>query len=204
MSSRPSTRRVLVPLSTTVALLALAFLWLLDGASSPTPTAMSRRAPGHDEILTTGDPSTHPEDGAPPALDETDPTVARLDPDLLDALRGAWAEAAGAGISIRVTSGWRSRADQDRLLREAVLEYGSLEEAARWVATPDTSPHVSGDAVDIGPWDAMTWLAEHGAAYGLCRIYANEPWHYELVPEALDTGCPALYADPTHDPRMRR
>ena len=31
------------------------------------------------------------------------------------------------------------------------LKYGSEAEAARWVATPDTSAHVSGDAVDIGP-----------------------------------------------------
>ena len=53
------------------------------------------------------------------------------------------------------------------------------------MATPDTSAHVSGDAVDIGPSDAAAWLSEHGAAYGLCRIYGNEPWHYELRPEAL-------------------
>ena len=88
--------------------------------------------------------------------------------------------------------------------REAVSEYGSEEEAARWVATPDTSPHVSGDAVDIGPSDATAWLSEHGAEYGLCQIYGNEPWHYELRPEAVDHGCPPMYADPTHDPRMQQ
>jgi hypothetical protein len=63
---------------------------------------------------------------------------------------------------------------------------------------------VSGDAVDIGPSDAATWLSEHGAAYGLCQIYGNEPWHYELRPDAVDQGCPPMYADPTHDPRMQR
>ena len=52
---------------------------------------------------------------------------------------------------------------QEQLLDEAVSEYGSEEEAARWVATPETSPHVSGDAVDIGPADATAWLSEHGA-----------------------------------------
>ncbi len=82
--------------------------------------------------------------------------------------------------------------------------YGSEEEAARWVATADTSPHVSGVAVDIGHVDATAWLSEQGAAYGLCQIYSNEPWHYELRPEASDHGCPALYADPTHDPRMQQ
>ena len=59
------------------------------------------------------------------------------------------------------------------------------------MATPDTSPHVSGDAVDIGPADAAAWLSEHGAEYGLCQIYGNEPWHYELRPEAVDAGLPA-------------
>ena len=72
------------------------------------------------------------------------------------------------------------------------------------MATPDTSAHVSGDAVDIGPSVAAAWLSGHGAEYGLCQIYGNEPWHYELRPGAIDHGCPPVYADPTHDPRMRR
>ena len=84
------------------------------------------------------------------------------------------------------------------------LKYGSEEEAARWVATPSTSAHVSGDAVDIGRSDATAWLSEHGAEYGLCQIYSNEPWHYELRPAAVDHGCPPMYADPTHDPRTQQ
>jgi hypothetical protein len=72
------------------------------------------------------------------------------------------------------------------------------------VATAETSAHVSGQAVDIGRSDATAWLSEHGAQYGLCRIYANEPWHYELHLEAVDRGCPGMYADPAHDPRMRQ
>lgn len=74
----------------------------------------------------------------------------------------------------------------------------------RWVATPDASPHVKGEAVDIGHDAAIAWLAEHGAAFNLCQIYRNEPWHYELRPGAALVGCPALYADPTHDPRMQK
>ncbi len=101
-------------------------------------------------------------------------------------------------------SGWRSPEYQQQLLQEAISKYGSEEEAARWVATPETSPHVSGDAVDIGPLDATAWLSEHGAEYGLCQIYSNEPWHYELRPEAIDLGCPPMYADPTLDPRMQQ
>ena len=63
---------------------------------------------------------------------------------------------------------------------------------------------MSGDAVDLAHADASAWLSAHGAAYGLCQIYGNEPWHYELRPEAVDHGCPAMYADPTHDPRMQQ
>ena len=87
------------------------------------------------------------------------------------------------------------------MLQEAVAEYGSEEEAARWVATPETSPHVSGDAVDIGPSDATAWLSGHGAEYGLCQIYGNEPWHYELRPEADRSGLPPHVRRPHPRPK---
>jgi D-alanyl-D-alanine carboxypeptidase len=147
-------------------------------------------------------------DGALPdgvtAFDDEYPGVANLDPDLLQALREAATDAADDGIELYVNSGWRSPDYQNQLLCAAVSLYGSEEEAARWVATADTSAHVSGNAVDIGSSDATAWLSEHGAGYGLCQIYRNEPWHYELRPEAIDRGCPPMYADATHDPRMQR
>ena len=147
-------------------------------------------------------------DGAVPdgttVFDEQVPGVANLDADLLGALRQAATDAANDGVEFLVESGWRSPEYQEQLLQEAVSEYGSEQEAARWVAIPDTSAHVSGDAVDIGPSAARAWLAEHGAAYGLCQIYSNEPWHYELRPEASDQNCPPVFADPTHDPRMQQ
>ncbi len=130
--------------------------------------------------------------------------MARLDPALLGALRRAATDAAGNGVDFYVDSGWRSREYQEQLLQEAISKYGSEAEATRWVATPNTSAHVSGDAVDIGPAGAAAWLSAHGAEYGLCQIYGNEPWHYELRPEASDHGCPSMYADPTHDPRMQQ
>ncbi len=141
-------------------------------------------------------------DGAT-VFDDQYPGIANLDPDLRAALRKAASVAAADGITVDVNSGWRSPAYQNQLLREATVEYGSAAEAARWVATADTSPHVSGDAVDIGPSAATAWLSEHGATYGLCQIYRNEAWHYELRPTATARGCPAMYADPTDDPRMR-
>ncbi|GGR87019.1 D-alanyl-D-alanine carboxypeptidase [Streptomyces aureoverticillatus] len=137
-------------------------------------------------------------------LDDAIPAVTNLDPDLLKALRQAATTAAGDGLEFYVNSGWRSPEYQTQLLREAVSKYGSEDEAARWVATPTTSPHVSGDAVDIGRSDATAWLSEHGAEYGLCQIYKNEPWHYELRANATDRGCPPMYADPTQDPRMQQ
>jgi zinc D-Ala-D-Ala carboxypeptidase len=147
-------------------------------------------------------------DGALPArttvFDSEIPGVANLDPALLGALRQAATDAAGDGVEFLVDSGWRSPAYQEYLFREAVAEYGSEKEAARWVATPRTSAHVSGDAVDIAPSDATAWLSERGVEYGLCQIYGNEPWHFELRPEAIDHGCPPVYADPTRDPRMQQ
>ena len=146
-------------------------------------------------------------DGAVPAgttvLDDAVPGVANLDAALLGALRRAASDAADDGVELSVDSGWRSAAYQERLLQEAISEYGSEQEAARWVATPKTSAHVSGDAVDIAPLAARSWLSKHGARYGLCQIYRNEPWHYELRPKAIDRGCPSMYANPMHDPRMQ-
>ncbi|RSM50659.1 peptidase M15 [Amycolatopsis balhimycina DSM 5908] len=146
--------------------------------------------------------------GAVPAgvtvFDDDVPAVTRLDPALLSALRRAATAAADGGVELCVNSGWRSPEYQSRLLREAVAKYGSAAAAARWVATPETSIHVAGKAVDIGPPASASWLSEHGADYGLCRVYRNEPWHFELRPEAIEHGCPPLYADPSHDPRLRR
>jgi hypothetical protein len=130
--------------------------------------------------------------------------IANLDPELQDALRRATKAATAEGVTITINSGWRSGAYQDRLLRDAIAEYGSEEEAARWVATRETSPHVSGDAVDIGSSDGSAWLSQRGAEFGLCQIYRNEPWHYELREEATAGRCPRMYADPTQDPRMQR
>ena len=136
-------------------------------------------------------------------FDEEMPAVGRLDPGLLDALRRTATDAAADGVGLQVNSGWRSPEYQQQLFQDAVVEHGSRDEAARWVSTAETSAHVSGEAVDIGPSGAAAWLSEHGAVHGLCQIYRNEPWHFELRPDAVDDGCPSPYADPTQDPRMQ-
>ncbi len=130
--------------------------------------------------------------------------VRKLDPDLRRALRRAATAAAADGVTLHVNSGWRSRAHQQQLFDEAVSKYGSEAAAARWVAPPGTSAHETGDAVDLGHADATAWLVDHGAQYGLCPIYRNEPWHYERRADAVGRGCPPMYADSTRDPRLRR
>ncbi len=136
-------------------------------------------------------------------FDDDVPGVANLDAALVSALRRAATDAGADGVEFFVDSGWRSAEYQSHLLDEAVSKYGSEAKAARWVAPPNKSAHVKGDAVDVGP-DATAWLSTHGAEYGLCQIYGNEPWHYELRPEAMVHGCPPMYSDPTQDPRMQR
>jgi zinc D-Ala-D-Ala carboxypeptidase len=170
--------------------------------SSPMPVSSNPMSSRSERRRARGEADGALPDGATVFEDQL-PGVANLAPALLGALRRAATDAADDGVELHVDSGWRSPQYQERLLREAVAKYGSEEEAARWVATPATSAHVSGDAVDIGPLDGTAWLSLHGADYGLCRIYGNEPWHYELRPEAIEQGCPPMYADPTHDPRMK-
>ncbi|KQM83784.1 M15 family metallopeptidase [Agromyces sp. Leaf222] len=210
--TRTSTRGIrsamLLVLALAAALLVAVFAGSLAGRSS---AASSPRAPG-DAPARLQPPAAGADGGLDgdgrvddgvTVFDDEEPAVGNLDPELLDAVRLAATEAAGDGVSFIVNSGWRSPEYQEQLLRDAVAEYGSAEEAAKWVATAGTSPHVRGDAIDLGPWDATAWLSEHGAAYGLCQVYANESWHFELRPDAASDGCPAMYADPTGDPRMQ-
>ena len=123
------------------------------------------------------------------AYDVDEPAIARLDPQLRSALRRATSDAAEQGVHVRVNSGWRSRAYQRLLFAEAVTKYGDARRAREWVNTPSASTHVTGDAVDVGPPEAAHWLGAHGSAYGLCQVYANEPWHFELLTRA-GGSCP--------------
>ena len=193
----------MTPPSRLLAGLAAIIAAVIAVAATPTLHGVGHDGARHDEGRHDGSRATGRLAEGTTVFDGEAAGVSRLDGDLRAALRRAARDAADDGVQLEVTSGWRSPGYQRQLLAEAVSKYGSDTEAARWVATPETSPHVSGDAVDIGPYDAMDWLSRHGSAHGLCQIYANEPWHYELRPEAVDVGCPAAYDDPTQDPRMR-
>jgi hypothetical protein len=200
--SQPARRTTVAGLLAVIAATAVALGGQLP-ASSPSTAASPTGVPRSEHRGAHGEAGGAVPDGTT-VVDDEIPAVAKLDPALLGALRRAATDAADNGVEFVVDSGWRSSAYQEQLLREAISKYGSETEAARWVATPNTSAHVKGDAVDIGPSGAVAWLSEHGARYDLCRIYANEPWHFELRVEARDHGCPPMYADPTQDPRMQR
>src|SRR5258707_301396 len=84
-----------------------------------------------------------PGDGSLPAgdaltpFDVQDPAVGRLDPALLSAVQNAATAAAAQGITMTITSGWRSPEFQQQLLDNAVQTYGSLAAARQYVQTPE-------------------------------------------------------------------
>lgn len=124
-------------------------------------------------------------------FDVQNPAIGKLDPRLLTAVQNAANAASADGITMTVTSGWRSPDFQQTLLNNAVQTYGSLAAAREYVQTPAASRHVTGEAVDIGGTGADQWLIANGPRFGLCQIYANELWHFELVADPLG-NCPPL------------
>ena len=136
-------------------------------------------------------------------FDDDSAAVANLDPDLLKALRAAATDAALMASSSRSTAAGVHDLPGPAAA-EAISKYGSKAEAARWVATPETSPHVSGDAVDLGK------VRGHGVAgRSTARVRAvPDLWQRAMALRAptqgCQAGCPQMYADPTHDPRMQQ
>jgi hypothetical protein len=192
---RATGRPAAVAVTAALFAVALTALWGLspgsegDGASPLTAAAPVTRFTPLDEddgYLAEGE-------GVSPFAEGL-PLLERMDPELLEAVRAAAAEAREDGVDVVVTSGWRSERYQRFLLDAAVTVYGSEEEAARWVASAESSSHVSGDAVDIGRTDAADWMGRFGDAHGLCRTYANEMWHFELA-AGPGGACPPPRAD---------
>ncbi|MFF1904449.1 M15 family metallopeptidase [Kitasatospora sp. NPDC058218] len=173
-----------------VVALASAGVWAADSGTAGLRgiTAMiSGASPGAEDGVI-------PEGTRLSPFDTEAPAVRKLDGPLLAALQQATVDARARHIEITVTSGWRSRDYQQGLLDRAVVEHGTLERARRFVNTPDASTHVSGKAVDVGPTDAAYWMAQYGPRYGLCQVYSNEVWHYELLTTPGGT-CPAQLPD---------
>jgi transglycosylase-like protein with SLT domain/D-alanyl-D-alanine carboxypeptidase-like protein/putative Flp pilus-assembly TadE/G-like protein len=91
--------------------------------------------------------------------------------------RMAAAARAEAGLSLLVTSGYRSDAEQARLF--------AAHPDPKWVAPPGTSLHRFGTELDLGPPAAYGWLAANAGRFRFVQRYSWEPWHYGY---ALNSG----------------
>jgi D-alanyl-D-alanine carboxypeptidase len=189
-----------VGLSSAVAIAATVVL-LAPGWSAPSggPSEwMPSLVPGADSDSDAGSADGVILDSEELRIDADIPAITRLEPGLREAVEQAAAAAEADGEDLFITSGWRSVAYQEELFREAVATYGSEEAAREFVAPPERSRHVTGDAVDIGPLDTQFWMIEHGYEYGLCQTYSNERWHFELATTPGGT-CPDMLADASAD-----
>lgn len=177
---------VAVTLSTAAVCVAVAVVQVRSDAQAVPPGPPPLEA-GVDDV---------PEvDGAVPAPEAPDAGPATgLDPELQRRFEAAQRLAASEGVTLTLTSGWRSAAEQQALVDDAVRRYGSPAEAKRWVLPPESSAHVRGTAIDVGPTEGALWLGERAFELGLCRTYANEVWHFELLPDGAET-CPDLLPD---------
>jgi|JI10StandDraft_1071094.scaffolds.fasta_scaffold134560_3 hypothetical protein len=79
------------------------------------------------------------------------------------------------GVNITITSGARSRAEQEKLYAAYKNGTGNL------AAKPGTSNHESGDALDLGPPSAYAWLKQNAGKFGFKNKIASEPWHWSLT-----------------------
>jgi len=96
--------------------------------------------------------------------------------------RMAAAARSEAGLSLLVTSGYRSDAEQAKLF--------AAHPDPKWVAPPGTSLHRYGSELDLGPPAAYGWLAANAGRFHFVKRYAWEAWHfgYTLNPGSVSVG----------------
>lgn len=123
--------------------------------------------------------------------------IVNLQPLLQARFDSAKIAAARENVDLYITSGFRTEQRQGELFAQAVRKYGSESEAAKWVLPARASHHPEGLAIDInypGDRPGARWLDREGYRFGLCRVYANEWWHFEAV-SAPGESCPAMAAN---------
>jgi hypothetical protein len=98
-------------------------------------------------------------------------------PDVAAAFDRMATAAARAGLSLVVSSGFRSDAEQAALF--------AANPDPRWVAPPGHSLHRCATELDLGPDGAYGWLAAHARRFGFVQRYSWEPWHF-----GFDAGPP--------------
>ena len=94
----------------------------------------------------------------------------RMRPDVARAFDRMERAAHAAGISLIITSAFRSDAEQ------AVLF--ARHPDPRWVAPPGRSLHRLGTELDLGPPAAYGWLAANAERFHFVKRYAWEAWHF--------------------------
>ena len=87
------------------------------------------------------------------------------------------------GVTLLVTSGYRSDAEQAELFR--------LHPDPKWVAPPGTSLHRNATELDLGPRSAYAWLAANATRFHFIQRYPHEPWHWGYVLNPRSSPRPA-------------
>jgi Transglycosylase SLT domain/D-alanyl-D-alanine carboxypeptidase len=116
--------------------------------------------------------------GAAPAMADgggySGPLVYRtgegMRPDVAAAFDRMAVAAAGAGLTLVVSSGFRSDAEQAALF--------AAHPDPTWVAPPGHSLHRCATELDLGPETAYGWLAANASRFGFVQRYSWEAWHY--------------------------
>ncbi|NNG34182.1 D-alanyl-D-alanine carboxypeptidase family protein [Nakamurella aerolata] len=174
-------------------------------SASKQPTAASSSTGGSGgtgDHPTSNEPDVPREDPGPEggrvcATNDTyvDEEPTGLRPDVIKAWRNVEKHANADGVIVCLNDGKRSTAQQQAQYDEYVRDYGK-KSADQLVLRPEKSAHVTGVAIDIQPAAAYRWLQKTDGAYGFCRRYDNEPWHFEYDAGYFTDGCPARLPKP--------
>ena len=135
----------------------------------------------------------------------------QVDSRMADSLNKMLDDAKKAGLSMYVTSGYRSYEKQRDVFNTTMQDWinqgytplNAYDETKKSVAIPGTSEHATGLAVDImstkygeldekqGDTEEQKWLMEHCSEYGFVLRFPQdksditgiiyEPWHYRYV-----------------------
>src|SRR6476661_1727296 len=146
--------RIKLTVDAGLMLVAAAVATVVVSPAAPTRVAQVRLV--DDTVAMDPPPPVVPGDGSLAdgqvltPFDVQNTAIGRLEPHLLAAIQNAANAASADGITMTITSGWRSPEFQQHLLDDAVQTYGSFDAARQYVQTPAMSKHVIGQAVDVG------------------------------------------------------
>ena len=130
----------------------------------------------------------------------------KVDTRIYPELQKMFDTARAEGLSLFVREGYRTRAEQQKIMDDRIAEYEeqgcskreAVKKAQNYVALPGTSEHELGLSVDINADTkkcssdkVYQWLAANAYQYGFVKRFPsdktkitgidNEPWHYRYV-----------------------